>query len=47
MSEQPPRYVFSHDDLSFYERVNPDEFPSYDEVDSRDIVDHGAPTDGD
>lgn len=38
-----PRWVFSHDDMSIYERIDPAEFPDYDDVDSREIVDRGAP----
>lgn len=38
-----PKWVFSHDDLSVYERADPDEFPDYDDVDSRQIVDQGSP----
>lgn len=39
-SERP---VFEHDDGSVYERPDPDEFDSFDEVDSTTIVDDGAP----
>lgn len=38
-----PKWVFSHDDLSVYERIDPDEFPNYDEVDSRVIADPAPP----
>ena len=34
---EKPRLVFITDDLSAYERINPDEFPDYDEVDSREV----------
>lgn len=46
MTEQP-KLVFITDDLAAYERIDPDEFPNYDEVDSRDILDEGAPPTGD
>lgn len=38
-----PRYVFTRDDLSLYERIDPDEFESFDDVDSTTVVDPGAP----
>jgi hypothetical protein len=34
MSPRPPKYAFSHDDLSVYERIDPHEFPDFDEADS-------------
>lgn len=37
----PRRFV--HDDGSQYVRAEPDDFDSFDEVDSRSIVDPGAP----
>ena len=30
----PPRYAYTKDDLSVYERIDPDEFRDYDRVDS-------------
>lgn len=33
----PDRRAFIHDDLSMYERISPDEFPDYDDIDSRDV----------
>lgn len=33
----PHRLAFITDDLSMYERADPDEFPDYDEIDSRDV----------
>lgn len=44
---QTPKYVFVQEDLSAYERIDPRDFPDYDDVDSRVIEDPGAPTDGD
>lgn len=43
MPEPRPKYAFSADDLSIYERIDPDEFPDYDEVDSRTVEDRGVP----
>lgn len=43
--DERPKLVFSHDDLSFYERIDPDEFDDFDEVDSRTIDDPGVPPD--
>lgn len=40
-----PKLVFSHDDLSFYERIRPQEFDDFDEVDSLTVDDPGAPPD--
>lgn len=40
---QQPKRVFMHDDGSAYERADPDEFPSFDLVDSATITDPGAP----
>lgn len=39
----PDKRIFIADDLSTYERISPDEFPDYDAVDSRVIVDLGEP----
>lgn len=36
---------FEHDDGSVYASVDPSELPSFDDVDSRTIVDPGAPDD--
>lgn len=36
------RRAFSHDDLSIYERLDPAEFPDFDEVDSRDVGEPGG-----
>lgn len=47
MTDPQPKFVFIQEDLSAYERIDPDAFPNYDEVDSRVIEDSGAPTDGD
>lgn len=46
MPERGAKYAFSHDDLSVYERIDPDEFPDFDQVDSTTIFDPGQP-DGD
>lgn len=35
--------VYEREDGSIYGRVDPDEFPGYDEVDSRTVRDPGAP----
>lgn len=43
MSETTPRRVFTTDDLSVYERPDPDEFPDYDDVDSTPFEDPGEP----
>jgi hypothetical protein len=34
MPEPGPKYAFTHDDLSVYERIDPDQFPNHDDVDS-------------
>lgn len=39
------RSDFTQDDGSSYSRVDPSEFESFDEVDSRTIVDPGEPSD--
>ena len=41
------KLVFSHDDLSLYERIDPDEFDDCDQVESTEVEDPGAPSDGD
>lgn len=43
MPEPAPRRVFITDDLAAYERIQADEFPDYDDVDSTSIEDRGAP----
>lgn len=35
--EYPNKYAFVREDLSVYERVDPDCLPDYDHVDSREI----------
>lgn len=44
IADQRKVYV-NPDDLSAYERIDPSWFPDYDEVDSTQIVDLGAPPD--
>lgn len=34
----PQKWAFASDDLSIYERVDPEEFPHYDDIDSRDVA---------
>lgn len=46
MSAPTPRRAFTTDELSVYERVDPDDFPDYDHVDSRVVIDNGAPAEG-
>jgi len=43
--QQPTMSGFAKDDGSAYVRVDPGWFDSYDEVDSRSIVDDGGPPD--
>lgn len=38
-----PKRVYVHDDGSAYERADPDEFESFDDVDSTTVDDPGAP----
>lgn len=43
MNAITPARAFAHEDGSMYVRVSATEFASYDQVDSRAIVDDGAP----
>jgi hypothetical protein len=50
MSQPGPKYAFTQDDLSVYERIDPDQFPDYDDVDStvaEAVIADDRPTDGD
>jgi len=41
MSQPGAKYVFSTEELSVYERIDPDQFDNYDEVDSTTIAETG------
>jgi hypothetical protein len=41
--QDPAPREFTHDDGSTYQRVDPDELPSYDAIDSTHVHDPGAP----